>query len=171
MPTYIEISDAEIAPNQPLTTSLMTRLRDNALSYLGAPTGQKLVGRSNPAPLGWTIETGIDDRALRVVTGAISAAGGQAFSNVFGSEYFPAGTNNNSNVSNIDVPRDGWGTSGGNVSGRLLVGNGGGALPSGIEQASADQEITGTAAAQGWNPSNSKDLRVSYIDVVVIIKS
>lgn len=170
MPTYIEISDAEIAPNQPLTTSLITRLRDNALAYLGAPAGTKLVSRSPSAPLGWTTDSGLDDRALRVTSGAPSSGGDIAFSNVFGSAYTPSGGNNPSNIS-VTVPRDGWGTTGGNSAGRLVTGDGGSGFTDNIEQASADRALSGTADAQSWNATNSKDLRVLYLDVQIITKA
>lgn len=84
MPTYVPILDAEVAAEQPVTVSLMTRLRDNALAYLGAPAGTSSLFQQTAAPLGWTKGTAHNDKTFRVVSGAVSSGGSLAFSTVFG---------------------------------------------------------------------------------------
>lgn len=83
MPTYAEITNAEIAPEQPLTTSLFTRLRDNTLAYAGAPTGTRAPWRQSSAPLGWTKLTDHNDKAFRVVSGSLVDGGTIDFSTCF----------------------------------------------------------------------------------------
>lgn len=83
MPTYAVINDAEVAPEQPITTSLMTRLRDNTLAYAGAPTGTRAPWRQSTAPLGWTKLTDHNDKAFRVVSGSLVDGGTVDFSTCF----------------------------------------------------------------------------------------
>lgn len=81
MPTYSAILDAEVAPEAPITTSLITRLRDNALAYLGAPSGTSVVGfKQASAPLGWTKDTSNNDKGIRLVSGTPSTSGSVAYS-------------------------------------------------------------------------------------------
>lgn len=84
MPTYVSISDAEVAPEAPVTTSLMTRLRDNALAYLGAPSGTSALFKQTSAPLGWTKQTTHNDKVPRIVSGTPGTGGSVAFSTLFG---------------------------------------------------------------------------------------
>lgn len=83
---YIEILDAEVAPEAPITTSLMTRLRDNALGYMGAPTGTITISGTTSAPLGWSNLADHDNKAIRVIGGAtaVGSGGSSSFSTVFG---------------------------------------------------------------------------------------
>lgn len=84
MPTYVVIDDTEVAPESPVTSSLMTRLRDNALAYLGAPTGTKGIFPQIAAPLGWAIDATANDRALKIASAGGGTTGGtSAFSTVF----------------------------------------------------------------------------------------
>lgn len=84
MPTYVPIVDAEIAAEQPITVSLMTRLRDNTLSYWGAPTGTIALAGNTTAPVGWGKLTDFNDVAIRVTTGSASFGGSSPFTTVFG---------------------------------------------------------------------------------------
>lgn len=84
MPTYVEIGDAEIAAESPVTVSIMTRLRDNALAYAGAPSGTRAMWQQTSAPLGWTKESLYNDYVPRVVTGSVSTGGSVNFSTLFG---------------------------------------------------------------------------------------
>lgn len=84
MPLYIEITDAEVAAEAPITVSLMTRLRNNALGYLGAASATKLSLPQSSAPLGWTKDFTHHDKLIRLVTGAASSGGTHAFSTLFG---------------------------------------------------------------------------------------
>lgn len=84
MPTYVVIDDSEIAAENPVTVSLMTRLRDNALAYAGAATGTRAMWQQTSAPLGWTKESLYNDYVPRVVTGSAGVGGSVAFSTLFG---------------------------------------------------------------------------------------
>lgn len=102
MPTYVPISDAEIAAEQPVTVSLMTRLRDNALAYLGAPSGTVTVFMQTAAPLGWVKDTTAYNHALRLVGGAISGGGSVDFSTLFGRTGTDAVTLSQANLPNVN---------------------------------------------------------------------
>lgn len=85
MAEYVPITDDEIVPEAPLTTSLVFRLRDNALAYLGAPIGTRGIFPQASAPLGWVIDAALSNRALRIApTGGGSIAGVVGFTTVFG---------------------------------------------------------------------------------------
>lgn len=74
------VTDVELEPEQPITSSLLTRIRNG-----GVEPGTKMIARQNAAPLGWTkVTTGINDKAIRLFTGAPSDAGSLPFSTVFG---------------------------------------------------------------------------------------
>lgn len=74
------VADAELVAEQPITTSLMTRLRDG-----GVAPGTPMIARQNAAPLGWTkVTTGIDNNAMRLFTGTPSDGGSVNFSTLFG---------------------------------------------------------------------------------------
>lgn len=84
MATYVAIDDAELDAESPVTVSLMTRLRDNALAYAGAPSGTRAMWQQTSAPLGWTKESLYNDYTPRVVTGSVSTGGSVNFSTLFG---------------------------------------------------------------------------------------
>lgn len=84
MATYVEILDAEVAPEAPVTTSLMTRLRDNALSYWGAESGKRTFIQNATSPLGWTKDSTQTDKAIKITAGGVTPGGAVAFSSLFG---------------------------------------------------------------------------------------
>lgn len=59
---------------------------------LNAPTGTKGVFAQTAAPTGWTKDTVHDNKALRVVSGAVSSGGATAFTSVFGAGKNSGGT-------------------------------------------------------------------------------
>lgn len=85
MPTYVEILDAEIDGESPVTVSLVTRLRDNALAYAGAPTGTRATWQQTSAPLGWTKESSstYNNASPRIVTGSAGTGGSVDFSTLY----------------------------------------------------------------------------------------
>jgi microcystin-dependent protein len=83
MATYVEILDSEIAAESPVTVSLVTRLRDNALAYAGAPSGTRSPWHQTSAPLGWTKDTSHNDKAIRITNGTVGSGGSLGFSTVF----------------------------------------------------------------------------------------
>lgn len=134
MPTYIAIADAEVAAEAPITVSLMTRLRDNALAYLGAPSTTAMLFRQATAPLGWTKLTNNNDKALRVVSGALADGGVLAFSSAFGQQ-----TTNNFILTQAHLP---------NVSLSTNIASGQGSHPHTVP-AGAGSHVHVVAAGQG----------------------
>lgn len=103
MATYVEIDDTEVAPEAPITTSLMTRLRDNALSYWGAESGQRTFIQKATSPLGWTMDATQTDKAIKITTGAVTPGGSVAFSTVFGRTATDPMTLSQANLPNVDL--------------------------------------------------------------------
>ena len=48
------------------------------------PSGTRLLFQQSTAPTGWTKDTTVNDKALRVVSGAVGSGGSVAFSTLFG---------------------------------------------------------------------------------------
>lgn len=185
MPTYVPILDAEIDPESPVTVSLMTRMRDNALAYLGAPSGTKIVTRQATAPLGWTNDNTYDDRVLRLSSTGVSQGGSVAFSTLFGRTATDAFTIAQSNlpsanftlVVNINDPGHPHSytshtalvnaQAGGGVS-NLNQGEGTGTSGSNTTGITA----SGTAASGGSGSAITApiDMRVAYADVKIVTK-
>ena len=68
------------------TSIATTAFVSNALSGVGAtfPPGTLMIFHQTNAPVGWTKETTHNDKALRVVTGGVGAAGVLPFTTAFG---------------------------------------------------------------------------------------
>jgi hypothetical protein len=73
------ITDTELQPDSPITSSLMFRMRNG-----GIETGATTVFHQAAAPLGWTKLVDIDNRAIRIFSGAPSDGGSVDFSVAFG---------------------------------------------------------------------------------------
>jgi hypothetical protein len=73
------ITDTELQPDSPITSSLMFRMRNG-----GIETGATAVFHQAAAPLGWTKLVDIDNRAIRIFSGAPSDGGSVDFSVAFG---------------------------------------------------------------------------------------
>lgn len=184
MPTYTVIDDAEIAPEQPITTSLMTRLRDNSLAYAGAPTGTKAPWRQSSAPLGWTKDLVHNDKAFRVVTGSITDGGSSPFSTVFGKTATDAYTLVQSNLPNIapavsfsgasHFHGQGGQTGTGSIGSKDGGGPGGSTVMTGPTDADTDLGGSGISGTVQLGSSTSfsigMDIRVQYIDMIIATK-
>lgn len=83
MPVFVTIDDTEVAPEAPVTSSLMTRLRDNAMGYLGAAVGTRIIVHNAIAPLGWTLDAGQTNKGIRIAGGAIPGGGSMGFTQCF----------------------------------------------------------------------------------------
>ena len=78
------------------------------------PSGTKMLFQQTSAPTGWTKQTsGVDNKALRVVSGTASSGGTNAFSNTLTSRSITANAANATQGGNITVANT---TAGGNVS-------------------------------------------------------
>lgn len=183
MATYVSISDAEVAPEAPVTTSLMTRLRDNALAYAGAPTGTRALWQQTSAPLGWTKDTSHNNKALRLTSGTVGSGGSVGFSTLFGRTATDSFTISQANLPNVNfVVAAGQTVS---VTGTLsrLAGNAGAGSTGLSIAANAIEGLnmtstgmvtsTGTAASGGSGTSMTAaiDMRVSYVDFIIAAKA
>ena len=78
------------------------------------PSGTKMLFQQTSAPTGWTKQTsGVDNKALRVVSGTAGSGGSNAFSNTLASRSITANAANATQGGNISVANT---TAGGNVS-------------------------------------------------------
>jgi len=66
--------------------------------------GSLMLFQQTSAPTGWTKQTTHNDKALRVVSGAVSPGGTTAFSGVFASRSVPAGSVGNTTLSTPQIP-------------------------------------------------------------------
>lgn len=184
MPTFAAITDDEVAPEAPVTSSLMIRLRDNALAYLGAPSGTKSLFQQTAAPLGWTKSTTHNDKALRIVSGAVGSGGSSAFSTVFGKT-----ATDNFTIAQANLPSVNFTHSGTTLNDpQHLHGNGFNAALLALTGATAISSLAGqnttaaatniTVSAQGAAASGGSgtalaagmDIRVQYVDVIIATK-
>lgn len=189
MATYVEIDDEEVAPEAPITSSLMTRLRDNALAYLGAATGTIMISGTTSAPLGWSNLNDHADKAIRVVGSAatLSSGGSSPFSTVFAKTATDEKTLAQGNLPSYTLP-DTLALSevtitngtvvwrGGNINSYTPPVAGGTNFITGATQANlelASTAISGSVTSGGsGNPFTVPiDLRVQYVDVKRIQKS
>jgi microcystin-dependent protein len=181
MPTYVEILDSEISAENPVTVSLMTRMRDNALAYMGAPTGTRAPFQQTAAPLGWTKETSstYDEAAPRVVTGSVGTGGSVDFSTVFARTATDAHT-----LSESEMPTHTHSVSNNTTSHThsevAMVQNGPAASGTGTATWAPVGQQTGTQSANhthilgdagsGGSHSHNIDLRVKYVDHIIATK-
>ncbi len=78
------------------------------------PSGTKMLFQQTAAPTGWTkVTSGVDNKALRVVSGTAGSGGSNAFSNTLASRSITANAANATQGGNISVANT---SAGGNVS-------------------------------------------------------
>ena len=90
----------------------------NGAGYITAaavfPSGTKMLFQQTSAPTGWTkVTSGVNNKALRVVSGSAGSGGNVAFTTVFASRGLTANSGNATAGGNISVANT---TAGGNVS-------------------------------------------------------
>lgn len=187
MATYVVIDDTEVAPEAPVTTSLMTRLRDNALAYAGAPTGTRALWQQTSAPLGWTKDTSHNDKVLRLTSGTAGSGGSVAFSTLFARTQTDSFTISQANLPSVNFTLAGtasvssvvggipWGmTTAGTIDAFGGVSNGvyySGGLNIGTINSTGS--ISGTAASGGSGTAMAAgiDMRVAYLDLILAEKA
>lgn len=185
---YSAITDAEIASDQPVTTALMHKIRDNILGYHGGETGLRSLFQQTAAPLGWTKETSHHDKALRVSgTGSASFGGSSAFSTVFGKTATDGKSLDQGHLPNVNLSHglelaDGTISNGTNVirasNTANNVQNVGGALSGVPINTSSDtlsvanRGVSGTISLGGSGTAHTHDIdiRVQYVDIILAIK-
>ncbi len=78
------------------------------------PSGTKMLFQQTSAPTGWTkVTSGVDNKALRVVSGTAGSGGSNAFSNTLASRNISASAGNTTQGGNVSVANT---TAGGNVN-------------------------------------------------------
>ena len=148
------------------------------------PSGTRMLFQQTAAPTGWTKDTTIDDKALRVVSGAVSSGGSVAFSTAFANRTVSG------NVDNT--------TAGGTVGSTVLdvtqipshthtftygtndVNGGGGSYPmynagSIVKTTAATgggggHTHTFTGTAHNHSFSTTLDMAVQYVDLIIASK-
>ena len=93
------------------TTAYVTTGIANAQAF---PSGTKMLFQQTSAPTGWTkVTSGVNNKALRVVSGTAGSGGNIAFTTVFAARGITANAGNTTQGGNISVANT---TAGGNVS-------------------------------------------------------
>jgi hypothetical protein len=183
MATYVPIDDTEVAPEAPVTTSLMTRLRDNALAYLGAPTGTRTTFQQTTAPLGWTKDNTHNNKAIRLTTGPVGSGGTHGFNTVFAQSvtgnftlletHLPSLTKNVNNFTHHHQFEDASDKSGNavvSVPGGTSAGN----FWRGLRTGSTTGDIGAAPSISfGGNTAHQHvmDIRVQYVDFIIAEKA
>ena len=164
------------------TSSVYVRTRTNAgvwTSWLPVvtgsissfPAGTRLLFQQSTAPTGWTKDTSVNDRALRVVSGAVGIGGSVNFSTLFGR----TGTDETTLVAS-QMP--GHGHTVISSTGKALRAQGKYGYGTvyglkeydyGVGNDDATPLLTGTQGSNGSH-SHGLDLRLAYIDVIIATK-
>ena len=93
------------------TTAYVTTGIANAQAF---PSGTKMLFQQTSAPTGWTkVTSGVNNHALRVVSGTAGSGGNAAFTTVFANRGITANSANTTQGGNVSVANS---TAGGNVS-------------------------------------------------------
>ena len=107
------------------TTAYVTTAIGNADAF---PSGTKMLFQQTAAPTGWTkVTSGVDNKALRVVSGTAGSGGSNAFSNTLASRSITANADNTTITGNVSVANA---TQGGNVSVSIANASAGGTVNS-----------------------------------------
>lgn len=130
------------------------------------PAGTRMLFQQSTAPTGWTKDVSLNDRALRVVSGAVGYGGSVSFSTLF-SRTATDGTT----LTVAQMPSHGHGIlTGYEQQNYNTVGF---FWPSNIDVYSALKRlITRTTDAAGGNGSHTHglDLRLAYVDIIIATK-
>lgn len=149
-----------------------------ALAGGSFPSGTKMLFQQTSAPTGWTKDTTHNDKALRVVSGAVSSGGSVAFSTVFGKTATDATT-----LTTAQIPVQTYQIYGAAAAGGSTFQNGVVGVQTGTTLAftgsggSSWGNIPQTAAAGSFRDTNtggshthSMDIRVQYVDLIIATK-
>ena len=132
----------------------------SAITNFNFPSGTKMLFQQTSAPTGWTkVTSGVDNKALRVVSGTAGSGGSNAFTNTLASRGINANAGNTTAGGNVSSSA-GNTTAGGNVS--VSVGNtaAGGNISVGNTTAGGNVSISNTSTG---GTVNSHTLSVNQI--------
>lgn len=144
------------------------------------PSGTRILFQQTNAPTGWTKDTTQNDKALRVVSGAVGSGGSTAFSTVFASRTVSGSTSSDVAGGTVaghaltiaQIPSHThtvalWGGSGGGgTSGGGLSNN----VTSGAEGGGQAHSHGFTGAAHAHTFSGTLNMAVSYVDIIIAQK-
>ena len=83
------------------TTAFVATAINNAQAF---PSGTKMLFQQTSAPTGWTkITSGVNNKALRVVSGSVGSGGNVAFTTVFGDRGISANAGNTTAGGNVSI--------------------------------------------------------------------
>lgn len=147
-----------------------------ALGYLSAPAGTAMLFRQTTPPVGWTKDTtaGLNDSALRIVTGTAGTGGTAAFSTTFAART-PAGTVGATTLTTSQIPAHRHGPlTPGDTFGMYRAGVGNG-LGSGSSVPIIITDATTADAGGGGSHDHpftgvAMDFAVKYTDIVIATK-
>ncbi|MBZ2172203.1 hypothetical protein [Nitratidesulfovibrio sp. SRB-5] len=127
----------------------------------GFEPGTRMLFQQSTAPTGWTKDASHNDKALRVVSGAVGSGGSVGFSTLFGRTATDAFT-----LTTAHMPSHGHSTS-------VRYYGGGGNAGHGVSQYS-DPWLGGILstnnAGSGGAHSHGLDMRVKYVDLIIAQK-
>ncbi len=134
------------------------------------PAGTRLLFQQSTAPTGWTKDTTVNDKALRVVSGAVGSGGVTGFSSIFSRTMVDSTTlvasqmpgHAHEVIDSVGTYVRRAGNAGGGIQVIRTTDNGTGATNS-------TQLVTGTQGGNGSH-THGPDLRLAYIDVIIATK-
>lgn len=135
------------------------------------PSGTRMLFQQSTAPTGWTKDVSINDRALRVVSGAVGIGGSVNFSTLFARTTVDSTT-----LVASQMPSHGHVMKVGKTGVENQISVNGPYLHASYTSLSAgsysDVTINNSVQANGGNGSHSHglDLRLAYIDVIIARK-
>ena len=133
------------------TTAYVTTGIANAQAF---PSGTKMLFQQTSAPTGWTkVTSGVDNKALRVVSGTAGSGGSNAFSNTLASRSITANAGNTTAGGNVSVANS---TAGGNVS--VANTTAGGNVSVSIANASTGGTVNSHTLSTSEMPSHSHNM-------------
>ena len=156
------------------------------------PAGTRMLFQQTSAPSGWTKDTSLNNRALRLVSGSVSNGGGNAFTTVFNSTVTTGGGSVQGHIlSQSEIPshyhlafrsgNHGQLRNGTNMNANNYPGSGSGAgnlYESYNISASGSVSNVGRTSSVGSNASHGHgftnpnfNLNVNYTDVIIATKN
>ena len=107
------VASTQAASDDSTKVATTAYVKDAITGYV-FPAGTKMLFQQTSAPTGWTkVTSGLNNHALRVVSGTAGSGGNVAFSTAFASRGINANSGNTTQGGNVSVANT---TSGGNVS-------------------------------------------------------
>ncbi len=187
--TYVDSAistlSGSVAVDIAAVSSDLSDLSDALSGQLSAPAGTRMIFQQTAAPTGWTKDTTHNDKALRLVSGAVSSGGTLSFSTVFGKS-----STEGTAISVAQMPAHSHGgatASGGadhthNYDKGAIWGSGLGPLQSGTGSALITSATATSGASAylhthainseggGQTHAHNMDIRVLYVDAIIAEK-